>query len=767
MVLDLRPANNLIKLLLFSILLLANICVFADNKLIPIPKGAVNSTLENNGFAQSKSANSTRLFSPKIVGGTTASRGEFPEFVQLFIEGAVIGLDPAFLYPWCGGSLISSNKVLTAAHCTAGLGLRDFYALPNFYTYNDNITFADLIPISSKVEHPNYQQQTAFDYDVSIITLNQNFTTATAKIFSGRDPLEGFNATLIGTGTLSEGGPEPTTLQKVTIPIVSNTVCKLSYGDSAITDRMICAGLQTGTKDSCNGDSGGPLWVEYDGQKTQAGIVSWGNGCARPNFYGVNTRVSTVIEFILQHAPNTKIVEQKPNSLIPVLNLLLLSDSNDIGNPGIGSCDAEVVDINTPLSTRVFDFCIDQAFSPSVYYKSLKFNLPENERISINTSQVRNQINLLQLFSGIGDNKNLIETFRVSADRAKIIDLQAGDYTLIVRTFESNIDIEVSLQSQRCDFMPIELDTATEYVFQHDCQDTDNYAYFVSYHSFTLASAKDIFVTGVSTSEKQISLYKNTGGTLTKLSNNWYGRANQTVRFFESDLAPGNYVIKVANIAENASVTLNIRTINCVKSDSISLGESVLVSYSDDCKTIRYGYRNDLEFTISEPTEVVITSDKSFKHRSFDSTEVDGEHVLVWSFDAGIYKIITTTNDVNTTQTIKLDKRKCDVQDISVGSSVQIDFSGLCRFSENAFSDYRVFSLAQNTTAKITAKSDAVKGLTLYQGAGDQLTQIKYVEPYFNDDSILEENLSPGIYTIRSTTYNKNVPFSLLYEKIN
>lgn len=79
-------------------------------------------------------------------------------------------------------------------------------------------------------------------------------------------------------------------LRRVTIPIVDREICNASYNPARIiTERMICAGdLLHGGKDSCQGDSGGPLTA--DG--ILYGIVSWGYGCAEPNYPGVYTNVA-------------------------------------------------------------------------------------------------------------------------------------------------------------------------------------------------------------------------------------------------------------------------------------------------------------------------------------------------------------------------------------------------------------------------------------------------------------------------------------------
>lgn len=101
-----------------------------------------------------------------------------------------------------------------------------------------------------------------------------------------------------GWGATSENGQISVNLQEVTVPIMSNVDCKKTgYGQSRITDNMMCAGFPEGKKDSCQGDSGGPMHVIDSEMKLEsvhqiAGIVSWGEGCAKPNYPGVYTRVN-------------------------------------------------------------------------------------------------------------------------------------------------------------------------------------------------------------------------------------------------------------------------------------------------------------------------------------------------------------------------------------------------------------------------------------------------------------------------------------------
>ena len=241
---------------------------------------------------------------PKIVGGSTAPRGAHPEFALILFTDSV-----GNVLTYCGGTLLSSRKVLTAAHCTNSFFTSRTFVIPNFYSFNDDLVEDDVYSLSGKRIHPNYASG-RFDYDISILTLIRHSNTATAKIFSGEDAFVNSLATIIGVGTTSEGGTAPVNLQYARVPVISNQLCRVSYGNT-ITDRMLCAGYMAGGTDSCQGDSGGPLWVNFEGQKVQAGIVSFGNGCARSNFYGVYARTSALFEFIEEHAPDTKFFDRQ------------------------------------------------------------------------------------------------------------------------------------------------------------------------------------------------------------------------------------------------------------------------------------------------------------------------------------------------------------------------------------------------------------------------------------------------------------------------
>ncbi|KAB7496372.1 hypothetical protein Anas_11345 [Armadillidium nasatum] len=87
-------------------------------------------------------------------------------------------------------------------------------------------------------------------------------------------------------GALQESGKSSTILQKVVVPVISDETCEEDYKFPTFNESWICAGEEG--KDSCHGDSGGPLWCgDYLG-----GVVSWGYGCARAQSPGVCTEVA-------------------------------------------------------------------------------------------------------------------------------------------------------------------------------------------------------------------------------------------------------------------------------------------------------------------------------------------------------------------------------------------------------------------------------------------------------------------------------------------
>ena len=166
--------------------------------------------------------------------------------------------------PWCGGTLISSTHVLTAAHCTQS----DASSI-RVIVGEHNIADSEFnrVDVAEIINHPDYDSQTT-DNDYAILRL-ANPVTFTNEVSPACLPADlnatyaGVLATVTGWGTLSSGGNQPNALQEVDVTVTTNAECNSAYG--RITANMVCA-ADSG-KDSCQGDSGGPLIAPENGHQ--------------------------------------------------------------------------------------------------------------------------------------------------------------------------------------------------------------------------------------------------------------------------------------------------------------------------------------------------------------------------------------------------------------------------------------------------------------------------------------------------------------------
>ncbi|XP_027871972.1 transmembrane protease serine 6 isoform X3 [Xiphophorus couchianus] len=240
-----------------------------------------------------------RQFSTRIVGGSDASEGEWPWQTSLQVRGTHI----------CGGALISSQWVASAAHCFYD----DSVYSPSVWTVylgklllNRSSSIEEVARVQQIHLHQYYDSET-HDYDLALLKLDRPayaLLTGHARpacLPPATHQLEpGLLCWVTGWGAQQEGGGTNNVLQKVDVRLVSEEACVRSYG-YLVTPRMLCAGYRSGGKDACQGDSGGPLVCqEPSGRWFLAGVVSWGKGCGRPDYYGVYTRITRLTDWIKQ-----------------------------------------------------------------------------------------------------------------------------------------------------------------------------------------------------------------------------------------------------------------------------------------------------------------------------------------------------------------------------------------------------------------------------------------------------------------------------------
>ncbi|CAG0909880.1 unnamed protein product, partial [Cyprideis torosa] len=158
--------------------------------------------------------------------------------------------------------------------------------------------------VQNLIIHPQYRSASQFDYDVALLELTHASQIEPVSILAD-DAVSGEYALVAGWGVsktdATSGEPVAGSfsnfLQQAELQIVDNQACQqtLSY---RLSDSMLCAGYPPGGRDSCSGDSGGPLIVQRDGVPHQVGLVSFGDGCGKPGRFGVYSRLSVVAAWI-------------------------------------------------------------------------------------------------------------------------------------------------------------------------------------------------------------------------------------------------------------------------------------------------------------------------------------------------------------------------------------------------------------------------------------------------------------------------------------
>jgi secreted trypsin-like serine protease len=259
---------------------------------------------------------------PKVVGGSTASVSTYPWQAAVIYSTDESPGQTAHERQFCGGSLLTSRIVITAAHCiadddpdcsalcslsdpggdgTAKMDPNDVDVVLGRTTLSDAGQGAEHA-VTAVVPRANYNGDFQGDgvprYDVAYLVLSSASGQTPIKI-AGTDEGAlwdpGSSAEISGWGSTSETGDTVDTLRAATVGVIPDTSCSSPavYGGDFDSSTMLCAGSLSGGVDSCSGDSGGPLEAPLQGGGYRLiGITGWGDGCGRANAPGVYTRVA-------------------------------------------------------------------------------------------------------------------------------------------------------------------------------------------------------------------------------------------------------------------------------------------------------------------------------------------------------------------------------------------------------------------------------------------------------------------------------------------
>ncbi|KAJ6636459.1 Serine protease snake [Pseudolycoriella hygida] len=244
---------------------------------------------------------------PLIVGGTEANVREFPHM-------ALIGFEDGNTIHWdCGGTLISEQFVLSAAHC---FDSRDYgparYVRLGEHDLNrkDDGTVVDLRIIQS-IPHPDYRYPIQYN-DIGLFKLERRVELNGAirpACLPEQSAVQTKSAIATGWGTVSWRGRQSNALLKVTLDMFTEAECNRTYSSDInrklnrgiLEESQVCAGSHKEEKDSCQGDSGGPLQIYHDTHHctyTIVGVTSFGKACGTIGTPGVYTRVYAFLNWI-------------------------------------------------------------------------------------------------------------------------------------------------------------------------------------------------------------------------------------------------------------------------------------------------------------------------------------------------------------------------------------------------------------------------------------------------------------------------------------
>ncbi|XP_044743692.1 serine protease nudel [Chrysoperla carnea] len=263
----------------------------------------------------------------RVVGGHASKPAAWPWVIALYRDGVF----------HCGGVIVNENWIMTAAHCVDKFWQHYYEVQAGMLRRFSFSPMEQIRSVEYVIVHQSYDRS-SMKNDLALLRLHSplafnrwirniclpNIKSAGANWSWGPSP--GTACTAVGWGATFEHGPDPDHMREVEVPILATCKHRLDREGAEI-----CAGFEEGGRDACQGDSGGPLLCLNPITKNQwfvAGVVSHGEGCARPDEPGVYTRVAMFIEWIHLNILETSFPQRKPLSHCPGMSCIPTGENN-------------------------------------------------------------------------------------------------------------------------------------------------------------------------------------------------------------------------------------------------------------------------------------------------------------------------------------------------------------------------------------------------------------------------------------------------------